>query len=164
MKEARTGATDMQRFSICDLRDKPELSQTVADRIWRAWWQENGAPLSFIEELVAENLQSNGIPMTLVAHHDDAFMGTVSIIESDMEERPQYGPWIAALWVDKTHRMSGTGSALLEAAMKTAFGLGKDPLYLCATPENSAFYEKRGWMTIETGVGGLNIFKATRRG
>ena len=34
-------------FIISDLRQCPAFFDTVADRIWRAWWEPGGYPLAF---------------------------------------------------------------------------------------------------------------------
>ena len=33
-------------FTISDLRQCPEFFDTVAERIWRAWWEPDGHPLA----------------------------------------------------------------------------------------------------------------------
>ena len=83
-------------FLISNLRDRPHFRTEVADRIWRAWWRDKGTALDHIAGRVEENLRSPGIPFALVAHRDDEFLGTASVISDDMEERPQYAPWVAA--------------------------------------------------------------------
>jgi len=110
-------------FLISNLRDRPHFRTEVADRIWRAWWRDKGTALDHIAGRVEENLRSPGIPFALVAHRDDEFLGTASVISDDMEERPQYAPWVAAVWVDADHRRYGVGPALVAAAADAAFAL-----------------------------------------
>lgn len=149
-------------FSISDLRARPGFVGDVADRVWNAWWRSKGVPLEYITGRVQENLVSTGIPLAIVAHHGDRFMGTASLIASDMDERPQYSPWIAAVWVEPECRGEGVGSALVNAAAQAAIGQGIEIVYLCASPANSLFYERMGWQRVETGVGNLNIFSLGR--
>ena len=40
------------------------------------------------------------LPMAVVAHSDHGYLGSAFLIHSDMEERPQYSPWVAAVWVE----------------------------------------------------------------
>lgn len=143
---------------ISNLRDVPGFASTVADRLWNAWWKDEGVALSALEERLAESLGATPIPFTLVAHDGETFLGTVSLIESDMEERPQYTPWLAALWVDDAFRKTGIGSALIDAATRNASGLRVPVLYLCTEEGNAAFYQRRGWQVVENGVNGLTIF------
>jgi GNAT superfamily N-acetyltransferase len=145
---------------ISDLRRRPEFFETVADRIWRAWWKDRGYPLEYISGRLRENLNAEPIPIALVAHDGPAFLGTASVIASDLAERPQYTPWVAALWVEPQHRSQGVGAALVERATRDCFALGVSRAYLCARPQHSGFYERLQWIAIERDIGahGLTVF------
>ncbi len=149
-------------YSISDLRDRPAFAAEVADRIWNAWWRADGHELAFIRELVDENFASTGLPRALVAHDGETFLGTAHLIDNDLEARPQYSPWVAAVWVDEAHRKSGIGAALVLAAAEAGFAQGFDTVYLCAKPAMSAFYEGLGWRPIEQNVDDLDVFSLSR--
>lgn len=102
-------------FTISDLRQRPDFCDTVADRIWRAWWQPHGHPLDHVTTRLRENLTATPIPFALVAHDGDTFLGTASVIASDLE-RPLLTPWVAAVWVDEDARKRGVGAALVDRA------------------------------------------------
>ena len=76
-------------FTISDLRQHPEFFDTVADRIWQAWWRDGGHPLDYISGRLRENMNATPIPFALVAHDGKSFVGTTSVIASDLPERPQ---------------------------------------------------------------------------
>ena len=147
-------------YSISDLRQRPEFFDIVADRIWRAWWKDRGHPLPYITGRLRENLHAGPIPMALVAHDGAAFLGTASVIASDLDERPHYKPWVAAVWVESQHRSRGIGAALVERATQHCFESGVDHVYLCARPARAGFYRRLGWSPVERDVGkhGLTIF------
>ena len=140
-------------FMISDLRQRPAFFDTVADRIWQAWWKPDNHPLDLIAGRLRENMADTPIPLALVAHDGDAFLGTASIIPSDLAERPQLTPWIAAVWVEPQARQRGVGSALVNRAAQDCFALGFERAYLCARPQRSAFYEGLGWSPLERDVG-----------
>jgi predicted N-acetyltransferase YhbS len=140
-------------FSISDLRQRPEFFDVVADRIWRAWWQDSGQPPDYIAGRLRENLNAEPVPMALVAHDGPAFLGTASVIASDLAERPHYAPWIAAVWVEPQHRSRGIGAALVERATQGGFASGASRIYLCARRDRTGFYQRLGWTEIERGVG-----------
>lgn len=143
---------------ILNLRDCPKHVETVAERIWSAWWRDEGHALEDITALVLEALGSDPIPTTLVAQQGGAFQGTVSVIENDHDARPKLTPWLAALWVDADQRCKGLGASLIRAALDHARSLGAPVLYLCATPDKASYYEGLGWTIIERDVDGLHIF------
>ena len=139
--------------AISDLRQQPAFFDAVADRIWRAWWKERGFPADYITGRLRENMAPTPIPFALVAHRGDTFLGTSSVIAADLEERPQYSPWVAAVWVDPKYRMQEIGSALVERAVSDAFALNIRRAYLYAEKERRRFYTRQGWRPIEENVG-----------
>ena len=152
--------------SIVDLRERPDLAPIVADRVWRAWWEPKGYALTIIEGLVRQNFDNEPILFALVAHYQGTFLGTASVIASDLDSRPQYTPWIAAVWVDPTYRSNGVGAALVRTGAEKAQDLGFDPVYLCALPSKHGFYERLGWRLVEAGVtpAGLAVFQSPPTG
>jgi predicted N-acetyltransferase YhbS len=142
----------MPDVAFVNLRDKTDLLRTVADRIWNAWSKDRGhSPKDVIQKL--EGIVASKDEFTLVAHTGEKFIGTVSVIKSDMAERPNLTPWVAAVWVDETYRKHGMGSALVYAAEQHAREIGEDVLYLCCAPELRPFYSGLGWTEIESNVG-----------
>ena len=140
-------------FTISDLRQFPEFFDIVAERIWQAWWKADGHPLDYISGRLSENLSDTPIPFALVAHDGETFLGTASVIASDLAERPQFTPWVAAVWVDPRARRRGVGAALVNRAALDCFALGVSRAYLCARPQRSGYYERLGWTSIERDVG-----------
>lgn len=139
-------------FAISDLRQRPEFFDAVADRIWQAWWQHRVSREKFVER-VRENLVGPGMPLALIAHDGGGFLGTASLIASDLDERPHYTPWVAAVWVEPDARGQGIGRALVERAADEGFALGHARIYLCAPPARRSYYVELGWTPIEDGVG-----------
>lgn len=139
-------------IGISDLRDRPEFADTVADRVWRAFWKEAGYPLEFLTGLVQQSFGPGPIPTTFVAHEGERFLGTVSVIVSDEARRPQYTPWVAALWVEPDHRRRGIGAALVERAADFAFGTGAHRIHLLSREHKRGYYESLGWRCLEADV------------
>ncbi len=113
--------------------------------------------MSLLTGLVRENFGPGPIPTALIAHDSDRFVGTVSIIACDEETRPQYTPWIAALWVEPEHRRRGIGAVLVERAADFAFKAGAGRVYLLSGPHRRLFYDGLGWAVLETTEDGMFI-------
>jgi GNAT superfamily N-acetyltransferase len=142
-------------LTISNLTDRPEFFDHVADRIWRAWWQPNGVPRDYITERMKEGLASGGMPRAFVAHEGTEFAGTASVIASDLDERPQYTPWVAAVWVEPQFRSRRIGRVLIAHAADHALSIGAPRVYLTARPARRSLYEQLGWSVVEEGVGEL---------
>src|SRR5258705_636804 len=121
-------------FTISDLRQRPEFFDIVADRIWQAWWRADGHPLDYISGRLRENMNATPIPIALVAHDGKSFLGTASVIVSDLPERPQLTPWVAAVWVEAHARRRGVAGALGNRATPDCVALGLAPAYIRARP------------------------------
>jgi GNAT superfamily N-acetyltransferase len=163
MPRHHTGHKSMSlAFAVSDLRQRPEFFDVVADRIWQAWWKPHGRPLDYITGRLRENMNAQAIPLALVAHDGDRFLGTASVVASDLDERPQFSPWVAAVWVEPDARGHGIGAALVDHATEATFSLGVRRVYLCARRERSAFYQRLGWHRIEENVGPFALDVYTR--
>jgi ribosomal protein S18 acetylase RimI-like enzyme len=147
----------MSELHISNLRTVPHFAETLADRAWNAWWTDK-IPLSEYRSWVDACLVGDGVPMALVAHDGDRYLGSVKLIASDLDSRPQYTPWIAALWVDPEYRRQGTATRLINAAASSAQQAGFTSVYLCANTANTPFYLARNFRQIEADVEQLNIF------
>ena len=140
-------------ISISDLRDRPEFQPILADRIWRAWWQATGTPLEVVANAVADNLGPDLIPSAFIALDGGRFLGTASAVAADMDERPQYTPWVAAVWGEPEARSAGLGRALVRHAAEAIFRAGWRRAYLSAAPHRRSFYEGLGWTVLEEAIG-----------
>ena len=142
---------------ISKLHDVAEFAATIADRCWHAWWTDTEVTLAEYQSGIEEMRQLNRIPIAFVAHHDETYIGSVLLIENDLRARPNYTPWIAALWVEPINRRNGIAFTLIEAARLQAKALGYSNCYLCANEKNSSYYSARGFRLIEADVEGLNV-------
>ncbi|OCP09188.1 MULTISPECIES: GNAT family N-acetyltransferase [unclassified Ensifer] len=153
-----------QTIIVSDLRDAPHFFDAVADRIWRAWWEPHGFPRDHITGLLQASLGEDAEQLCLVAHAGDHFVGTASVIASDLEERPDLTPWVAAVWVDPPFRGAGIGSDIVLRAAHAALDTGAEAVHLCALRSKRAFYERLGWRLDEMDVGEdrLDVFSMRR--
>ncbi len=108
--------------------------------------------------MVGESLGDGPIPTSLVAHDGEQFLGTVSLIACDEETRPQYTPWIAALWVEPERRCRGIGAALVNKASELAFRTGAQRVYLLTRERRLSFYEGLGWQVLEANAPEPDLF------
>jgi GNAT superfamily N-acetyltransferase len=144
---------------ISNLRNEPHFAATIADRGWNAWGSSLNVTLAEYLAGVEEMTRGDGVPYAFVAHSGLQYIGSVLLIENDLESRPAYAPWIAALWVEPAFRRQGVAVELLETARSESLRLGHANCYLCAKPSKTPYYLARGFRLIERDVGDVNILK-----
>jgi GNAT superfamily N-acetyltransferase len=147
----------LQTFQISDFRQHRHYGSVIADRVWKAWWKSAGRPVSDVERHMIEMADDRPLPMAVVAHNEHGYRGSAFLIHSDMEERPQYSPWVAAVWVEASARKHGVGRALVAEAAKTAGSLGHPAVYICCRAELVGFYSRIGWKVIEHNAGAKRL-------
>lgn len=150
-------------MQISNLRQQPSFADTIAHRGWNAWWTQSGVPLEDYRAHLDMMLGENVIPFALVAHEGDTYVGSVLVIDNDLDARPQYAPWIAALWVDPDYRKQGVAAVLIKQARQHIGSFGHGTCYLCATADKRPYYLKQDFTLLEEDVTGLDVFSIATR-
>lgn len=121
----------------------------LAQWFYKEWaYLHLGKTLADVEQLIGERVNTNKIPLALVAFDHQELIGTVCLKVQDMDTHPDLSPWLAGLYVSAQRRRQGIGAALVSAIEKEANKLGVERLYL-HTPESENFYVKLGWQVKE---------------
>lgn len=144
----------MRIDSLCNA---PGFIGQVADRGWRAWWRDSGVTLAAYRAGIEASTRGSGLPISLVAHDGDTYLGSVLLIENDLDARPGLSPWIAALWVEPVARRRGIAATLIDAARAEAAAQGHATCYLCAEPQVVPYYLARGFRCLERDVEGMSV-------
>ena len=69
---------------ISNLRKVPLFAKTIADRGWHEWWTDTELPLAEYQSGVDQMAEGDGIPLALVAHIGDQYVGSVLLIGNDL--------------------------------------------------------------------------------
>ncbi len=140
------------RLRIEYLADRPDCVRVLAN-----WFHDQWGYLSpernlddRIEQLRKQTNRTQ-IPVTFVAFDGDDPVGSASLVESDMDTRPDLSPWLANVYVAISHRNRGIGAKLVNRVLDEADSYGFTTIYLW-TPDKKSFYEKRGWTVMETTI------------
>ena len=144
-------------IAVSSLRDESHFTSTIADRGWSEWWTESNVTLAEYLCGIQRMAEGEGVPCAFVAHAGKQYAGSVLLIANDLESRPVYSPWIAALWVEPAFRRQGVAARLLQAARDESIRLGHGVSYLCAIPSKCPYYLARGFRLLECDVEDMNI-------
>ena len=136
-------------MNISYLADHTEVIPVLAQWFYKEWsYLHPGKTLADVEQLIGERINTNKIPLALVAFKNQELIGTVCLTVHDMDTHLDLSPWLAGLYVSASMRRNGIGSTLVSAIEKKACELGIERLYL-HTPESETFYSKLGWQVNE---------------
>lgn len=131
------------------LKHFSEFIPLIAKWFYQEWGHYHPElSLQDIEERLYQRINTNKIPLALVAVENEEVVGTVSLKKYDMDTRKQYSPWLSSMYVREDKRKQGIGKQLVQALENKAKELGVKILYLY-TPDAEDFYHKYGWQTFE---------------
>jgi len=138
----------MNGLEIKELEDHPASATIVADWVRQEW---RTLPIhDYYRDVAWGNPTDRAcLPRTLVALRADETVGTVSLLMSDMETRPDLNPWLGCLVVRPLDRGRGLGTRLVCEGMALARKMAIDRLYLF-TEKDEALYHRIGWTRLET--------------
>jgi len=150
-------------FSILHLREQARHLPSVAEWIFREWWSNSGSSVQNIENWLKTHLSDGDFPTTLIAIARGEPIGSVSLHDTEAEDRPAFTPYLGALYVSPEWRGSGVGNALVRAVEEHARHCGFRAVYLNAANRMLVFYERLGWHVVEREYSHLklNIMRRT---
>lgn len=97
----------------------------------------------------SERTNRSTLPMALVAVEDTIPVGSVSLLNQQLQSHSHFSPWVASLFVLEQYRNRGIGDQLMREIESTAWSMGYDSLFLF-THTAEEYYTKRDWKTIDT--------------
>ena len=103
------------------------------------------------------------MPYTVVALAEAEPLGSCCVIENDCIHRPQYAPWVAAVYVRLDFRRRGIASMILREAASIAARARVNTLFIDCLALTAPVYEKNGWEIHEREVGDKESVVMLRR-
>ncbi len=93
------------------------------------------------------------VPYTIIGFANGVPAGSCCVVQNDCVHRPQYSPWVAAVYVKPEMRNRGIASAILQEAAAVAARVNVPGLYIDCLATTAPVYEKNGWRIYEREVG-----------
>ena len=130
------------------LWDRPDLVPVVAKWAHDEFWSYAGRTLEQTQVLFTPVPRGTWLPRTFVLLNGEAPVGMASIVEHDLDVRPELAPWLAALVVDGAARGHGHSRTLVRFIEGFARDNGVATLWLF-TWSAEGLYAKLGWRPVE---------------
>jgi len=130
---------------VTQLSECPEHLLAVGTWIYEQWWKKPDNTSEIVLSLLRTHTQKDKVPFTVVALADGQPAGSCCVIENDCVHRPQYAPWVAAVYVKPEFRGRGIVSQVLQEAATIAARIHLAGLYIdCHVKTSTCLREE--WM------------------
>ena len=153
------------QIQLKQLSECPEHLLAVGSWIYEQWWKRSNNSVEVVLRWLRCHTEKDRVPFTVVALAEVNPIGSCSVIESDCVHRPQYTPWVAAVYVKPEFRARGVASGILREAARIAARAPVEGLYIDCLEKTAPVYEKSGWRILEREVGDKDsvvMFRSTR--
>ena len=131
------------------IADNLGLIETIGRWHWDEWGHVD--PEGSVEDWtarLAERVLRDRIPTSYVALSEQReLLGSVTLVDCDMDTYPDLWPWLAGLFVHADARDRGVGKSLVLHTMERVRLMGIHKLYLYTAPAEQ-FYLRIGWRVI----------------
>ena len=140
-------------IALKQLSECPEHLETVGRWIYHQWWSKRCDSPEIVFTWLRTHKKLDAVPYSVVALADIEPVGSCCVIENDCIHRPQYLPWVAAVYVKPEFRRRGIASMILQKAASVAARAGVKCLFIDCLAVTAPVYEKSGWAIHEREVG-----------
>ncbi len=151
-------------IQISHLCDVPRYLESVITQNHESWGEVTGFTRSEMAEIFQAEFPGDSLPVTFVAHQEEAYAGCVSLRQTTLGgiRHPEvYGegsPWLSNMWVADWARGRGVATQLTTALEAFARASGVARIY-SSTAEEDSLYHKMGYTTVKrTPFGEFTLF------
>jgi GNAT superfamily N-acetyltransferase len=127
---------------------QPQLESLVAGWLYEAFWRYDGYTLRDVSDFVTSATAVAGPNQCFVLLEGGTPVGTASLTNEDLAERPELTPWLAGVFVAPEARGRGLVRRLITAVEVAAQSAGHRALWLY-TSQAERIYQRAGWNTVE---------------
>lgn len=140
-------------IGLKQLSECPEHLETVGRWIYEEWWSKRCDSPEVVRNWLRTHTEPDAVPYSVIALADGEPVGSCCVIENDCIYRPEYAPWVAAVYVRPDFRRRGIASMILHEAAAIAARARIKGLFIDCLAVTASVYEKNGWRIYEREVG-----------
>lgn len=140
-------------IEVRQLSECPQHLNAVGTWMFNEWWSRRYTDPEIVLSRLRAHTEKDQVPFTVVALANGTPVGSCCVVENDCVHRPQYAPWVAAVYVKPEMRRLGIASKVLQEAAAVAARIGVMGLYIDCLATTAPVYERNGWKIHEREVG-----------
>src|SRR5205809_1648305 len=106
-------------IALKQLSECPEHLETVGRWIYEEWWSKRCDSPEVVLNWLRSHAKLDTVPYSVIALAEGEPVGSCCVIENDCIHRPQYAPWIAAVYVRPDFRRRGIASMILVKPLRS---------------------------------------------
>ncbi len=132
------------------LKNRPTAIPVIAKWYFDEWaYLTPDKTLVDMQKDLERYLNSDKIPLMLVAIEDNNVVGAVQLKFREMEIYPNKEHWLGGVYVEKSSRGKHVAELMIAKLLEIAGNLGVELLHLQTLRLDGGLYKKLGWGAIE---------------
>ncbi|MES2626465.1 MAG: GNAT family N-acetyltransferase [Pseudomonadota bacterium] len=140
----------MDSFNTEFLANQPQHLPRLAQWYFAEWGElTQAASVQVVETRLQEYLNTDRIPLIMIAENAGELMGAVQLKYREMPIYPEKEHWLGGVFVAEQFRHRRVAETLIRKVLALARQMGVDELHLQTIRQDGGLYSRLGWQAVD---------------